>query len=242
MNKIKDFFSVKRNLIATVIVIIILIILLIVVFKDNDDYEKKFSLNAIYDVYPEEVRKLYSNIVGANCFGDLKLDIELGVGKVKVEDIKDNNKLDYLFSYIDKNSKLEDEMSKGIFEDAAKLLYSKDINIISMIKDYQHLGYVYNVSGDNIVREEKECSDVQKQYVSHLYGYSYNENLLSVDVNIGYSSDGVLYDMADNKLGEYDGKIEKLSELFGSNSYYRFNYIKDNGKYKLDSVEWNNRV
>ena len=81
-----------------------------------------------------------------------------------------------------------------------------------------------------------------KNYITHLYGYSYNVHELSIDVNIGYLDNGVLYDLADNRLGEYTGEVKELQDLFKTNSFYRYNYVKDDGMYKLISVEWMDRI
>ena len=53
--------------------------------------------------------------------------------------------------------------------------------------------------------------------------------------------DGILYNYNNKKLGEYDGDVSKLSKLTEDTSYYRVNYVKDNDKFKLVSVEWKNR-
>ena len=64
---------------------------------------------------------------------------------------------------------------------------------------------------------------------------------MSIDVNIGYSIEGILYDMEDTELGDYDGNPGNIKEMFIASPYYRFNYIKMNNRYRLDSVEFNIR-
>lgn len=242
---IKEFFSNKRNVIILSIVLVVVLIsifLLIILLKDGDgDSDEKLSLSTIYDVYPEEVRNLYANMINVSCSGDLHLDITLDAGVVSVRKMKDKNLLDYIFSYLEKNEKLADSFSIQVLEEAVNELLNENIDFSSKIKDYEYGGYVYDINNNVITRKFKECKS-DKYYVSHLYGYSFNEKLLSVDINIGYLDDDILYDLADNKLGKYDGKIEKLGDLFGKNSYYRFNFVKVKDVYKLDSVEWNSRV
>lgn len=247
MSKLKEnckkFFSNKWNIIALmVIIVIILIILFSVLFLGRDNGKNKFALSAIYDVYPEDVKNLYSNVVSVNCSGDLLLDIDLGVGKVSVDKLSNSNKLDYLFSYLAKQDKLSDKFDVNVVKEASKNLFSKEIDLVDAINNYQNVDYTYSIKGNQVVREQKKCTVSKIKYVSHLYGFSNNEKILSVDINIGYTKDGVLYDMADKELGKYNGEVEKLEDLFGPNSYYRFNYIKDGDIFKLDSVEWNNRV
>lgn len=240
INKAKNFLSKKNNLITTLIVlgIIVIVIIIAVIFSKN--HKQRFALSEIYNVYPEEVRELYSNIVSVSCYGDLYLDITLDSGKIDVDKMNSNNLIDYLFSYLDKNNLLTDQISLNTINMNAVRLFHMEKKFENELNNYQYGDYLYKIKNDKIVREKKECSS-DKQYLTHLYGYSYNTNELSMDVNIGYILDGVLYDLADNRLGEYNGDATKLDDLFVENSYYRFNYISDNGIYKLNSVEWNSR-
>ena len=53
----------------------------------------------------------------------------------------------------------------------------------------------------------------------------------------------LLTDNIDNsKLREYDGNALKLQELTEFVSFYRVNYIKENGNYKLYSVRLKHRT
>lgn len=239
-NELRKFFSKKENkiLAGAVLVILLIVIIVAIIFSKKDN---KFVLNGIYDVYPEDVRRLYSNMVSVSCYGDLHLDISLDSKAVSVENINKNNLLDYMFSNLDKNSKLKDNMEMKNFRNAARNLFNGNINFDDLINGYTYGEYRYIVKDNNISREKTECVS-DNNYVTHLYGYSYNVNELSIDVNIGYLDNGVLYDLADNRLGEYDGDVAKLTDLFKVNSYYRYNYVKDNGVYKLKSVEWKNRA
>lgn len=240
-NKLKSFFSKRENKILVVAILIILIIVLVVAIVFKKDEDSKFALNGIYDVYPEDVRELYSNMVSVSCYGDLHLDITLGSGIVKVGNINKNNLLDYMFSNLDKNNKLTDQMDIDIFKNVSKNLFSGNVTLDNLINGYTYGEYKYIVKDDKVSREKKECIS-DKNYITHLYGYSYNVNELSIDVNIGYLDNGVLYDLSDNRLGEYTGEVKELQNLFKTNSFYRYNYVKDDGKYKLISVEWANRI
>jgi hypothetical protein len=81
---------------------------------------------------------------------------------------------------------------------------------------------------------------MEKVPVLHLYGYSGTKEL-SIDVNVAYLKDGVLYDYNDKMLGEYDGDVTKLPKLTSDVSYYRLNYVNKNGNLKLTSIEWKNK-
>lgn len=236
----KDFFKEKKNVITLVVVIVLILVVVLVAVLTTREEKVRFTLNSIYDVYPEEVRELYTNMVSVSCIGDLYLDLEVDKEATNVENMEATNLLDYLFSYLDKEEKLKNNMDAKVVSDASYLLFYGDLNLTSKVVNYPYGEYVYTLKDGVITREKKECiSNVQ--YVSQLYGYSYNENLLSVDVNMGYLKDGYLYDFEDKSLGAYDGKVEKLAELYAGNSFYRYNFVKDGSDYKLTSVEWLNK-
>ena len=241
VEKIKKFFKVKKNRnVAIAIAAIILIVIIVAIITDKAR-KNRFALNTIYNVYPEEVRELYSNIVEVSCSGDLHLNISLDTGKVELKDMDKNNLIDYMFSNLDKNNMLSNKMESNIIEKTASKLFYGDINLKELINNYNYNGYIYNVDKKTITRKEDTCKS-DMNYVSDLYGYSYNANELSVDVNIGYLKDGTLYDLADTNIGAYDGDAKQLREMFKSSSFYRFNYVLDNKVYKLKSVEWNSRT
>ena len=238
--KIKEFFSKRKRIaVAALCFVILLLVILILIFGNHN--KRKFALNEIYEVFPEDVKKLYSNIVEVSCSGDLHFDIELNSGKKKIEDINKNDLINYMFSYLDKNGLLTDNIEKSLINKTIGELFAEKVDLIDEIKDYSYGNYTYNYSKDNIGREKSECkSDIK--YVSHLFGYSYNKNELSIDVNVAYLNDGILYNFEDEKLGEYNGEASKLFELTKNTSYYRLNYIKRKGIYKLSSIEWKSRT
>ncbi len=231
----------KKNIVNKIILIGVLIAIIIIILLFA--FKKKipgFVLNEFYDVYPEEVRALYANLVDVSCTGDLHLDIKLDDKKTTIANLNKNNLLDYLFSNIDKAGGLNDDLPTSLINSKTKELFSSNVDLIKDINNYQHGDYIYSVNDNKITREKKECqSDIK--YVSFLYGYSWNKNLLSMDVNISYQKGNTLYDLADKELGEYDGDVSKLFNLTKNTSYYRFNYVKSGNYYKLDSVEWLNR-
>ncbi len=239
--KLKKIFSKRKNIfIATIIFIILLVIIIILIFGKNDS--KKFTLNRIYEVYPEDVRKLYSNVVDVSCNGDLHFDIKLDSGEKKIEDINKDDLLNYMFSYLDKDNLLTDKIEKSLFEKTEKELFLDKVNLIDNIKDYNYNGYIYNVNKGIITRKKRECNSGDIKYVSHLFGYSYNKKELSIDINVAYLKDGILYNYSDEQLGEYNGDVSKLFKLTKNTSYYRLNYVKRNGIYKLSSIEWKSRT
>ena len=178
--------------------------------------------------------------VQVSCYGDLHLDISLDEDVVDIKNIKHNNLIDYMFSYLDKNVNLKNEFDVELIEDATKNLFADEIDLTSYINNYVYGNYSYTIK-DGVVKREKTTCSSDVEYVSQLYGHSFNDKMLSVDINIGYLKDGMLYNLSDEKLGKYDGNIKLLGDLFRTSSYYRFNYVLDDDNYKLKSVEWNIR-
>ena len=239
-DKIKSFFKGKNN-IATVgiIALVVLLVILVAIFSRRE-HKDKFALNSIYDVYPEEVRNLYTNMVSVSCSGDLHVDVKLDEKATNVSDMNKKTLLAYMFSYLDKNEKLVDDMDVSVIEDATKELFDGDIDLKSEISNYQYGNYTYTLKDKVISRKKSECKS-EVFYVSKLYGYSNSVTLLSVDVNMGYSKDGKLYNFADKSLGNYSGNVEDIGERLDGGSFYRYNFVKDGKIYKLASVEWLNR-
>ena len=239
MGKIMNFLK-NKIIIISMIIGIVLVAMLLVLLNNEDNSE--FKLDPIYDVYPEEVRELYSNTIYVSCTGDLYLGIDDDSDEVLKENIDKQYMINYLFSHLDKRNKLNNNTTVAMLEDTENKLFNKKMDLVQYINDFEYDEYVYNIKDDMLVRKKSKCeSDIR--YVSRLYGYSFGTEVLSMDVNIGYLKNGILYDLNDNKLGSYDGvNMEKLNELFKDTSYYRYNYIKKNDVYKLKSVSLKNRI
>ena len=147
-----------------------------------------------------------------------------------------------MFSYMDKNSLLDNNIDDSVMKKIEKKLFNDNINLTSKIKSFHYGDYVYNYSLGKVKREKTECVPPEKEYVTHLYGYFWDEVNLYMDVDIGYLTDGTLYDLDNNKLGTYDKDVSKLSDLMQKASYYRFNYVKNSAdQFKLNNVELKHR-
>ena len=239
IDKIKSLFKNKYVIIGTIVIVVISIVVAIIMIV-NARKREIFSLNSIFNVYPEEVKELYSNMVSVSCYGDLHFDIKKEDGEVNVDKLGDNYLLDYVFSHIDKNNGLDNEVTKSMFSKNIDNLIYGDLGLIDKIKDYKYDDGFYSFKDDKLVKNNGTCSSDVK-YVSFLFGYSYGTQILSVDVNMGYLKDDVLYDLNNKKLGKYDGDIVKLRKLYSDVPYYRYNFIKSDGYYKLKSVQLYNR-
>ncbi len=242
MDKIKNFLSKKKNLYMVLGIVVILLIVIIVAIVTKRD-KSGFALDTIYDVYPAEVRELYSNMVSVSCDGDLVLGISKDAGSIDITNIDQKVLLSYALSYLNKNKLIDKEFDKRVVDDAAARLFYGNVQLGKYIGGFTGNGYVYNVNenDDKVVREETECNS-DKKYISDLFGYSYNKNELSIDVNMGYLVDDTLYDLDDNKLGKYDGNAASLRNLFSNSSHYRYTYVLERKIYKLKSVEWDSRI
>lgn len=239
INKLKKIFANKRNILILIICFIILLAIILTIVIINNR-RNRFALNHIYELLPYEVKEIYSNLVGVSCYGDLHFDIEVDSGEKKIADINKNNLIDYMFSYLDKHDLLSNKIDESTIKKVERELFINNLNLIDNIKDYGYGNYTYSNQKGKFVREKRECnSDIK--YVSHLFGYSYKNNELLMDVNVAYLKDGMLYNFKDEELGKYDGDASKLPELTKKTSFYRLKYIKTNGLYKLAGVQWISR-
>ena len=238
----KNIFKKKQNVITLGIVLGVLIVfLIIVIFIVNRQEKKKYELDKFYSVYPEDIKVVYSYLTDISCTGAMHFDVKLDGEEYLVSDWNNTELLNYTFSYIDKYAILMDKIKVEHIEEAIDLLFVDKPFDLDDIKNYSYDDYVYTYKDDTLERKEKKCSS-EIRYVSDLYGYSYTTNMLSVDVNMGYEKDGILYDLSGNKLGKYSDKASDRRNLFVNNSYYKFNYVNDNGTYKIYSVEWKNKI
>ena len=110
MEKLMKFLKNKIVIISIAVVIIIIAILVLLLNKDDDN---EFMLDPIYDVYPEEVRELYSNTIYVSCTGDLYLGIDDDSDEVLIENIDKQYMINYLFSHLDKRNKLKNDLYKN---------------------------------------------------------------------------------------------------------------------------------
>ncbi len=86
---------------------------------------------------------------------------------------------------------------------------------------------------DKIYEEIKDNNGTDKEYVSKLYGYTYDENKnVVVNTKEGYTENGKLYDLDGKEIGEY--KEENLKKDLDKATFKTYNYKNENGKYILE--------
>ena len=199
----------KIILLISILVIIVIFLLIVIVFNNKEDKEKIEIVNY------KEVEKLYQE------------------SNNKCTDIQDENDsllLYLIFSKLDKESKLTDSISYDEYENVAKTILKTD-DIPSKINNYLYDGYSYTLEENKITREKTECTE---KYVSKIYGYSNDNNTLSLYISSGYIKDGKVYNLEDIEIGNYDKN--KINKILDSGTIKIYNYKNEDGNYILDNI------
>lgn len=236
---IKDLIIIffKTNWIKLLVVILIIVIALIIInIFTKKGSSAKYVLDEIYSVYPSEVTELYQNILDVSCNGDLDFDISISDPPTLIKDVNSDILATYVISYLDKNDLYEDGMNYSQFVDAEKRLFNTDSDLLSKVASFQYGDYRYMHMGDKIIRQENACVKGEYEDFMHLYSYSYNKNYLSVYVAYGQIKDGIIYNDSGVRLSDYNDSVN-LDDAMIEASYYVFKFIKDDGKYKLHSIQ-----
>ena len=207
-NKKLNISNKKKIILLVSLLVIIVISLLIIVFNNKEDKEKIEIVNY------KEAEKLYQE------------------SNNKCTDITNENDsllLYLIFSELDKDNKLSDNISYDEYENTAKTILKTD-DIPQTINNYLYDSYSYTLNNDEITREKTEC---EEKYVSKIYGYS-NDNTLSLYISSGYVKDGKVYNLEDIEIGNYDK--DTINKILDSGTIKIYDYKNENGKYILDSI------
>ena len=202
--------SKKRIILFVGILIIIIIVIVLIIVFNNQDKEEKIEI-----VNYKEAEKLYQE------------------SNNKCTDIQDENDsllLYLIFSKLDKESKLSDSIPYDEYENIAKTILKTD-DIPAKINNYLYDGYSYTLEENKITREKTECTE---KYVSKIYGYSNDNNTLSLYISSGYIKNGKVYNLEGIEIGDYDKN--KINKILDSGTIKIYNYKNENGKYILDSI------
>ena len=209
-NKKLNISNKKRIILLISLFVIIVISLLIIVFNNNQNKEEKIKI-----VNYKEAEKLYQE------------------SNNKCTDIQDENDsllLYLIFSKLDKESKLSDSIPYDEYENIAKTILKTD-DIPKNINNYLYDGYSYTLEENKITREKTECTE---KYVSKIYGYSNNNDILSLYISSGYIKDGKVYNLEDIEIGDYDKN--KINKILDDGTIKIYNYQNKNGNYILDNI------
>ena len=87
----------------------------------------------------------------------------------------------------------------------------------------------YNIVEDLYKENKKDKVEGNKEYVSKLYGYTYDkEENIEMYVKEGYIENNILYDLSGNELGQYTK--EKLNTLLDKGTLKIYKYKKEDYK------------
>ena len=202
--------SKKRIILFVGILIIIIIVIVLIIVFNNQDKEEKIEI-----VNYKDAEKLYQT------------------SDNKCTDITDENDsllLYLIFSNMDKDNKLSDNISYDEYENTAKTILKTD-DIPQAINNYLYDGYSYTLNNNEITREKTECTE---KYVSKIYGYSNNNDTLSLYISSGYLKEGKVYNLSGVEIGDYDK--DKINKILDSGTIKIYNYKNENGKYILQNI------
>ena len=208
--KNKKLNNKKKLIIIFIGILIIIIIVVLIIVLNNQNKEEKIKI-----VNYKEAEKLYQE------------------SNNKCTDIQDENDsllLYLIFSKLDKESKLTDSISYDEYENAAKTILKTD-DIPQTINNYLYDGYSYTLEENKITRTKTEC---EEKYVSKIYGYSNDNNTLSLYISSGYVKDGKVYNLEGIEIGDYDKN--KINKILDSGTIKIYNYKNENGKYILQNI------
>ena len=202
--------SKKRIILFVGILIIIIIVIVLIIVFNNRDKEEKIEI-----VNYKDAEKLYQT------------------SDNKCTDITDENDsllLYLIFSNMDKDNKLSDNISYDEYENTAKTILKTD-DIPQTINNYLYDGYSYTLNNDEIIREKTEC---EEKYVSKIYGYSNDNNTLSLYISSGYVKEEKVYNLEDIEIGDYEKN--KINKILDDGTIKIYNYQNKNGNYILDNI------
>ena len=200
----------KKKLIIFIGILIIIIIVVLIIVLNNQDKEEKIKI-----VNYKEAEKLYQE------------------SNNKCTDIQDENDsllLYLIFSKLDKDNKLSDSISYDDYENTAKTILKTD-DIPSKINNYLYDGYSYTLEDNKITRTKTEC---EEKYVSKIYGYSNDNNTLSLYISSGYVKEEKVYNLEGIEIGDYDKNT--INKILDSGTIKIYNYKNEDGNYILDNI------
>ena len=208
--KNKKLNNKKKLIIFIGILIILIIIVVLIIVFNNQNKEEKIKI-----VNYKEAEKLYQE------------------SNSKCTDITNENDsllLYLIFSELDKESKLSDSIPYDEYENIAKTILKTD-DIPSKINNYLYDGYSYTLEENKITREKSEC---EEKYVSKIYGYSNDNNTLSLYISSGCVKEEKVYNLEGIEIGDYDKN--KINKILDSGTIKIYNYKNENGKYILQNI------
>ena len=93
--------------------------------------------------------------------------------------------------------------------------------------------FEYKLSNNQITRTKTNDCDIK--YISKLFGYSYNEEGITVDVKFAYIKEGKAYTLDNKEIGNYEK--ENQNKILDSGTTKTFIYEKDKNNYYLNKIK-----
>ena len=219
----------KKKLIVGLAVVLLMIVVAVggaTIFLKKPEKEEKVAIKQ-ETIKHEVVDKLYDKIKGNEC-----TEIPNIKSSTKVENLDQETILYFIFSHLDENKKLEDEIDVTTYENSVKEVYGT-ANISSDFSSYSYGGYTYKYKDNKIVRESTPCGN--RKYISSLYGYTNNDDTLESRVHLGYIENGIVYSLEGKELGAYDE--EKIASILDQATSQVYIYDRIDGKYYLKEIK-----
>ena len=213
----------RVGLIIGIVVILVLVVgLFVYSFAINKEEKKTENQTVKHDT----AEKLYKEQDGNTC-----TEVNIVSHNAKVSETDDKVLLYIIFGQMKKDKVLGNEITKDDYmKSAEKILKNEDIP--EAFEDYVYEGYAYELNGDQLTRKKVKCDS--KKYVSKLYGYSNNEETLTLNVKAGYIENEMLYDLNGKEIGTY--QEDELNEMLDQGTLQVYTYQAQDGDYQLESV------
>ena len=212
----------KRSIVIAIVIVLILVLGVVFTYFFLQHDEKTKSTTVKHDT----IEKLYKEQDGETC-----TEVNIVSHNAKVSETDDKVLLYLIFGQMKKDKVLGKEMTKDDYMKSAENIL-KNEDIPEAFDHYVYEGYAYQLSGDKLTREKVECDS--KKYVSKLYGYSNNEETLTLNVKAGYIENEKVYDLNGKEIGNYNE--EELNEMLDQGTLQIYTYKTQNGEYQLKSV------
>ena len=173
----------KVKIMVGIIILIIVIIVIFINMGNKEDISEQVEHTVVESLYEDNMENKATEVIKIT-----KND--------SVENVSDKVLLYLIFGQLKKDKKLNSDISIEDYKEAA--LKIMDEEYIPEEFEYVYEGYKYTLKKD-ITRKK---ANVDKNYVTKIFGYSGNENL-EVDVMAGYVKDNKVYDLNDKEIGIY---------------------------------------
>lgn len=219
----------KKTLIIGATVVLLIVVVAVggaTIFLKKPKKEEAVAIKK-ETIKHEVVDKLYDKVKGSEC-----TPIPSVKSSTKVEDLEQETILYFIFSHLDENKKLKDEIDLTTYENSVKEVYGT-ANLSSDFSSYSYGGYIYKHENNKIVREATPCGS--RKYISSLYGYTNNEDTLESRVHLGYIENGMVYSLDGKELGTYEE--EKIASILDQSTSQVYIYDRIEGKYYLKEIK-----